>query len=298
MGARCAGILLLALTNLGGTQTTLPIGPEFEVASVKRGGPPADGRPPRTWTRRGGPGTSDPERLNYTGIPLHEVVMIAWGLSEPWQVSGPGWIESERYDIAAKIGPGVDKAQFQLMLQNLLAERFKLTIHTESREMPAFALVIAKGGAKLGRSLSEAPAPLVSPAVLEKDRNGLPQLRPGRKNIATIPLLMTGCKGCVRKSGRLQSLSDIADMCIKQEERPVIDKTGLTGLYDFNLDFSIPGATTRPMPGQGGMPPPADFLPPDFQTALEQQLGLKLERNKLPVSVIVIDRVEKIPTEN
>jgi len=125
----------------------------FEVASVKPAAPQTPGR--MMVGMRGGPGTPDPGQVTLTNVTQKMLLARAYGVQD-YQISGPGWLESERYDIVAKVPEGATKEQFQAMLQNLLAERFKLTLHHETKELPQYALVVAKNGPKLKES---APPP-------------------------------------------------------------------------------------------------------------------------------------------
>src|ERR1039457_5492305 len=102
----------------------------------------------------GGPGTPDPGQLTYTNVSLKNILTNAYNV-KGYQLSGPKWLDSERFDITAKIPMGATKEQFQLMLQNLLAERFKLTLHHETKELPMYALVVGKGGSKLKESVED-----------------------------------------------------------------------------------------------------------------------------------------------
>jgi uncharacterized protein (TIGR03435 family) len=136
--------ILLSIAGLG------QAGPALDVASVRVLGPSHD---PPFGTFAGGPGTSDPGRINFNDAPLAIVIMRAfdiprakWG--ERDLILGPAWLDIERYDIAAKVPEGATSAQLSLMLQNLLAERFKLTLHREMHEAPGYELVVAKGGPK------------------------------------------------------------------------------------------------------------------------------------------------------
>ena len=104
---------------------------------------------------RGGPGSPDPGQITYSNVSLKQVLTNAYGIKS-YQVSGPKWLDSERFDIVAKIAMGATKEQFQMMLQNLLAERFKLAVHHETKELPIYALVVGKGGPKLKETVDDA----------------------------------------------------------------------------------------------------------------------------------------------
>ena len=262
----------------------------------------------------GGPGSRDPGRITYTGIPLQRLVMNAYGLTQLFQIATPAWMENSAFTVAATMPAGTSEEQFRLMLQNLLAERFKLTAHRETREVQGYELVIAKGGPKL-REAQVAKVPPPEPAdmgggrvvsQLDKDKDGLPQLPPGRNSLAVIPLMD---RGSLRISARAQSLPEIVEFFVRQrwqyfqESRPIVDKTDLTGKYDFNLDFVRPagyGRATAARDGAvsaGSVNSPGDSAP-DFSVALEEQLGLRLAVKKVPTSVLVVDHAEKGPTGN
>jgi uncharacterized protein (TIGR03435 family) len=236
----------------------------FEVASIK---PNAEN------DNRVMIGIQPGGRFTATGVTLKELIGQAWNVRE-FQISGgPGWIGSERYDINAKaegVGERIPREQLRPMLRALLEERFRLKVHEESKEMPLYALVAAKSGSKLAASAGEQPGPMI-------------RMGRGRLDVKNAPMSMLA-----------QSLS-------QQLGRHIVDKTGLAGNYDFVLQWT-------PEPGQGGggpfagprspdALPPADTTGPSIFTALQEQLGLRLEAQRGPVPVIVIDQVEK-PSEN
>jgi uncharacterized protein (TIGR03435 family) len=308
--------------------------PTFEVASVK----PAEPQPMGMMSimMRGGPGSADPGQITYSGVSLKNVLMNAYAV-KGYQINGPKWLDSERFDIVAKIPKGATKEQFQLMLQNLLAERFKLTLHHETKEFPMYSLVVGKGGSKLKESVDDAAAPGAAPQgggargappppppppppgagyggtpVMGRMRvgaDGMPQLPAGAGKNGLMMMLMNGRS---RMIGNGQTISALAEMLGNQLGFPVVDATGLKAKYDFTLDFS-PDGMNGPM---GMMPPPPppmhdgapggggamagspDVGGPTIFAAVQEQLGLKLEQKKGPVDLLVIDRLEKAPTEN
>lgn len=312
--------------------------PTFEVASVKPA-PPPTGMGMRVMMR-GGPGSADPGQITYSNVSLKSILTTAYGV-KGYQINGPKWLDSERFDIVAKIPKGATKEQFQLMLQNLLAERFKLTLHHETKELPMYALVVGKSGPKLKESVDEdatatgaapqgggagsggpsasAPPPPPPPTgsdgagpVMNRMKvgaDGMPQLPPGAlKN----GLMMMTMNGRIRVVGNGQPISALAEMLANQMGRPVVDATGLKAKYDISLDFS-PDGLNGPMMGMMPPPPPHDGAGgaplalasapdgaggPTIFTALQEQMGLKLEQRKGPVDLLVIDRLEKVPTEN
>ncbi|HYW48921.1 MAG TPA: TIGR03435 family protein [Bryobacteraceae bacterium] len=298
----------------------------FEVASVKPAAPQELGRMMMGF--RGGPGTPDPERLTCTNVTLKMLIQNAWDVRS-FQISGPASLESEHYDITAKIPKGATKEQFQLMLQDFLAERFKLTLHHESKELPLYALVVAKNGPKMKESEEDPPpdpnapkdangpsaggglAPLPPPGRLPLGKDGMPQFPPGAGRGGMIMMVNNGR---FRMAGNKQPMARLADMLSQQLGRPVVDMTGLTKKYDYTLDYT-PDPSQRmggpmggmimappPHPGEGGgapaAPPPDPEAGPSLFTALQEQLGLKLDQRKGPVDLLVIDGVEKTPTEN
>jgi len=275
--------------------------PSFDVASIKAAAPPIYGK---LMIRMGG----DPGRIDYGNVSLKDIIRQAYDVHD-YQISGPDWMNSIRFDIVAKVPDGAPEDQVPLMWQTLLAERFKLQIHRESKELPMYALVVGKNGPKMKESEIDAngtadggqgnggPSPL-PPVKMGKD--GMPQLPGGGRG----PMILMNGRGHV--TAKMMNMSGLVDILARSVDRPVVDQTELKGSYDFNLDYTPDESTRMPMPG--GMPPPpgagemhgADS--PDnglsLFAALQAQLGLKLEAKKGPVELIVIDRVEKAPTEN
>ena len=149
------GVCLIIFTSCAAFGQAAAESPTFEVASVKPA-EPQTGMGIRVMMR-GGPGSADPGQITYSNVSLKNVLTIAYAV-KGYQINGPKWLDSERFDIVAKIAKGATKEQFQLMLQNLLAERFKLTLHHETKELPMYALVVGKSGPKLKESVEEDPA--------------------------------------------------------------------------------------------------------------------------------------------
>jgi uncharacterized protein (TIGR03435 family) len=315
------GAGLVVLTSCAAFAQTAENSPTFEVASVKPAAP-ITGNAIRVMMR-GGPGSPDPGQITYSNVTVKNVLMNAYGV-KGFQISGPGWLDSERYDIVAKVPRGATKAEFMVMLQNLLAERFKLTLHREKKDLPMYALVVGKNGPKLKESVEE-PAPKDGDAAkaggpggdrpwaaaamgrLTVGRDGFPVL-PGR-NATAMMLTSAG----FRMSANRQSMAGLAEMLSNQLDLPVVDMTGLKGNYDFTLSFApeglggmrlgAPPPLAAPPPGEGGEGMPAASTPdgqsaPNLFAALQEQLGLKLEQRKGPVDLLVIDHLEKAPVEN
>jgi uncharacterized protein (TIGR03435 family) len=204
----------------------------------------------------GGPGTKDPGRVHYPFITLKNLVTEAYDVKST-QIQGPVWLDTERFDLNATMPPETTKAQFRVMLQNLLAERFKLTLHRETKELPVYSLAVAKNGPKMKESKPVPPAqddsvPTTTPAMP-------PKITVGGDGFPVFPLPAGGrgglflmmIPGSARLVGHQQSTLDLADRLTKLLSRPVSDVTGLTAKYDFTLTFSTEGiAPTGPM-GQG-----------------------------------------------
>jgi uncharacterized protein (TIGR03435 family) len=284
----------------------------FEVASVRAATP--DG--PRSPNNRiiGGPGSNDPERITYSRVSMQRLIMDAHGVG-PDQISGPAWAASDdirdaaRFDISAKIPPGTTKAQAAEMLRNLLAERFQLTLHRVPKDFSGYALVVSKSGSKLKESTgdptaSERAAIAANGAIsTQLGKDGFPSLFPGQN-------MGGGFKdGMVRDRFRDYPLADLVQLLSKGLAVHVVDKTGLGGKYDFTLAFEAPGflppGFMMPLaPGQAaaiGKNPPDPLQVeeiPIVSSAMEKQIGLKLEAVKIPLDTLVIDRVERNPTEN
>ena len=269
-------------------------GPEFEVASVK----------PSVPSGRGScPGVLVGSRFSCTGATLEPLVRYAYGVSADLFKGLPG-LDRDRYDIEARAPQGVGNDQLKPMLQNLLVERFGLAVHWETREMPIYELVVAKGGPKLwtpekphadSDGASPSAAGVAPRAVPNKD--GLLEFPPG-----SPALLVTRANGAQWLTARMKSIADLLTAMGPTIGRPVVDKTGLTGAWDFNLRFSVPpvsnaGSAAFADQPSAGLDAPADSAP-NILGAFETQLGLKLEPTKGLVKVLVVDRVNRVPTEN
>ncbi len=234
---------------------------------------------------RGGPGTSDAGRIVFSNVTLLSVLLRAYDL-RPYQATGPDWLSSERYDITATIPPGATKEQLQLMLQHLLAERFHLALHHETKRLQGYELLRGKTETKLKPSTETGPDVVPTDAP-KTDANGFPQLAaPGL-------LIMEGLRGTAVVSfltARAQPISALTELLSKEFRLPVLDATGLSGKFDFTLEFApqAPGALPRETPDEAS----------NLISAVPQQLGLKLRSKKIPVDVLIVDRADKIPTEN
>ncbi len=289
-------LFLVLLSSAAFGQATAPP-PDFEVASVKRMDPSSGA--PGSNLMRGGPGTSDPGQITFTAVTMNRLLMAAYGVG-PDQVSGPGWIDSERYAIAAKVPAGADKAAVRVMLQQLLLERFHLKLHRETKTSRAYELVVARNGPRLRPSVEsvENAAPPASPSSAGLDKNGFPQPPPGRYAAS-----MAGTVS--RLAFRQFAISDLPKVLglplgamagTILSVAPVTDNTGLTGKYDFTLEFEGymgPGGAFSPPPADG-----AGASAPNLFEALQTQLGLELKEKKIPIDILVIDHLDRVPAAN
>ncbi|MBZ5633528.1 MAG: TIGR03435 family protein [Acidobacteriia bacterium] len=270
-------------------------GVTFEVASVKPTPPPEPNARVFFGPPRGGPGTSDPGQITWSNAALRNILMTAYDV-QTYQVTAPDWLQTERYDIVAKVPAGATKAQVSVMWQNLLKERFGMVVHYESKEFQVDELTVAKGGSKLKETSDPNIEPLTPAAgPLRADKNGVPELNGSGAILSIFP----GANGATASMiARGLTSSEIAIRLANSLRRPVIDKTGLTGKYDFVLEFT-PDLSGIPLPA--GFPGPTDGASDpgtNIASAVEKQLGLKLTSTKGKLDVIVVDRAEKIPTEN
>jgi uncharacterized protein (TIGR03435 family) len=292
-------ILLLLVTWVSCSGQTGLGTPAFDAASVKVSDPSEQSR--------GMMGQKDPGRITYIRQTLTSILMQAYGLPRD-RIVGPAWLDKEEYDVVATKPPGTSAGDLKLMLQALLAERFALVTHHAPKTTTVYELTIAKGGMRLRAPEKSAAAPSPAPASATVgaptlDKNGDPQLPPGRSLRRIFELK----DGRLRVSARMRPLADLIKISAVALRSEVVDKTGLTGQYDFDLDL-WPGYLLSVQSGSSGdaQPSASPLAPeasdpmnyPSFATAVEQQLGLKLQAVKGTVDVLYVDHVEKIPTQN
>jgi uncharacterized protein (TIGR03435 family) len=250
---------------------------------------------------------------------LAELIRVAYRV-KPYQISGPDWMASERFDVLAKLPEGASREQVPEMLQALLAERFKLTVHRESKEHAIYALVVGKNGPKLKESAPDADAPAgggapataddANPQVRVSGRGENTQVSISGGQIGTAHMSM-GPGGTMHLEAPKMNMAAFADTLSRFFDRPVVDLTELKGTYQVALDLSMEdlrnAARSAGLMGLGmgggrdGARPPSDAAsdPGGLSIfAAVQQLGLKLEPRKAPLDLIVIDHLEKTPTEN
>lgn len=278
MIARLPVLLTLLAASLDGDQSA-----QFEAASVKPAAPQPAGY--ANFARvSGGPGTTDPGELRWANVPLGFVLRSAYGRKE-YEVIAPKWLESERFDVVAKVPAGATKKDLMAMLQSLLTERFQLSIHHEQKELAAFTLSVGKNGPKIRETSSVTPFP----------PDGFPKVPEGRTEGHFFGMMTAD--GSMPVTYKNQTLADLADHLTTFVQRPVADRTGLKAKYDFTLRFTPETIRPAGVSGAPAMDVPDEQRVTLFQ-AIQSQLGLKLEPGKAAVDILVVDRVEKRPTEN
>jgi uncharacterized protein (TIGR03435 family) len=272
----------------------------FEVASVRPSAPVPPTGGVYFGPARGGPGTPDPGQITWSYATMRAMLLTAYDVKN-YQINGPAWMDTERYDVIAKVPAGASIEQVARMWQGLLAERFGMTVHHESKEFQVEELVIAKGGPKLKETSWDPAAPL--PPGPPQRKNG-ELISPG-----VVLTIFPGPSVKAHTVAMAQPISQLTTMLSGQRNHPVLDKTGLTGKYDFTLDYAMnlsglqlplpPPPPGAPELGPAGAPGETASDPgPDLAAAVQQQLGLGLVAGRAKLDVVVIDHVEKIPTEN
>jgi uncharacterized protein (TIGR03435 family) len=252
----------------------------FDVISVKQD--KSDSRMIRVMMK--------PDGYAATNVSLKMLIEGAYGIREDLISGAPGWADSIRFDVDAKVaGADVDDLkklnpeQRMSLLKPLLADRFKMKVHTETKQLPVYQLMIAKGGPKLKEAT---PGDTYANGIKGPDgaaHGGM--MRMGRGEV----------------TGQALPVESLANMLSRQLRRTVIDKTGLTGKYDFMMQWTEEEPSSMFKSGDGSSPQRADPAPdatgPSIFTALQEQLGLRLQSAKGPVETLVVDHVE-MPSEN
>ena len=245
--------------------------PAFDAASVKRSNPESTAMANNC---HGGPGTSDPGLLTCTNSALAQLITEAYSLkfyelvSPEWVLQGGG---AEGYDVVARIPAGTTREQYRLMLQRLLTERFHLAVHHETKDMPGYVLLLGKGGPKVTPSATAPP--------------------PG----ARVP--MTYVNAHIRVSLPHSPITSFVSFLTTQLWVPIADETGLRGDYDITLDFMPTDEWRAKVNWPATAATEADPVPILF-VAIEEQLGLKLEKRRVPATVLVVDHADKVPVDN
>jgi uncharacterized protein (TIGR03435 family) len=279
-------VILLALAHIEGPAQVVNPNVKFEVASVKPSQPPNA----NAMVCKGGPGSTDPGFFTCSNINVTNLVGRAFRLM-PYQLPSTDTGERALYEISAKVPPGTTVDQFNLMLRNLLVERFKLIYHYEKKETQVYALSVAKGGLKMKESSPSVPEEAnksegsdSAPPRLDKftlDAEGFPKVAVPKRGSAS----MTMTNGRSRWTCSEAGMEYVVSMLAAQMGGPVTDETGLHGKYDFTVSWAIDNNVAPDSPG------------PTLVEAIQEQLGLKLERKKGFVDIFVIDHVER-PSEN
>jgi uncharacterized protein (TIGR03435 family) len=252
----------------------------------------------------------DPGRITWTNMWLTRMIQVAYGFGSD-RISAPDWLDKQHYDIVATVPLGTSVDEFKLMVQTLLAERFKLIVHRETKEVSGYILEIGKTGTKITKSPAVPKEEIAADdgkpnpkraealqymatrteafnALVSIDENGFAVPRPGN------PMYPPGVgfavtivvNGRFRATALNQPMSGVADFLGNILGSPVQDQTGLAGKYDLRMDY-VPRSVEAADPG------------PDVLDAIQEQLGLKLvSTKKVPVEMLVIDHTEKVPTEN
>jgi uncharacterized protein (TIGR03435 family) len=289
--------LAAPLARAQSSQTAEATTPAFEVASIK----------PNHSNENMIRIMFSPGRFTANGVTIKELIKNAYHVKDD-QLSGmPGWVSSDRYDIEAKMTDATAEMmqklpqdqsveQHRLLIQSLLTDRFKLKVGHETKDLPVYALVVAKNGPKLVESTATPTPPGPNP----------PPLTPGG---AVRPGMMRMGRGELAASAvPVSFLADVLSGVAEIGGRVVVDETGLKGKYDLNLHWAPegpspmavgmgPGPGTGSAPGDAGSAPTPDSTGPSIFTALQEQLGLKLEPRKGPVQILVIENIEK-PSED
>jgi uncharacterized protein (TIGR03435 family) len=228
--------------------------PEFDAASVKVN---LTGDGHTSVDQDGG-------SFRMSNVTLRLCITRAYEVTDP-QVSGPGWLDSDKYDIVAKAPAGTPESQLPAMLRSLLADRFKLAVHREQKVVSVYALVVAKNGPKLAKAEPGASGGMTTE----------------RGHLRAEAVTMTRLANFLASPRAALAL-------------PVVDQTGLDGIFNFTLAWT-PESSSAARPED--RLPDAHAPPPIFE-ALQEQLGLKLEARKAPVDMLVVDHAEKVPTGN
>jgi uncharacterized protein (TIGR03435 family) len=238
---------------------------KFDVASVKPVPPGGRGM-----VVRGGPGTEAPGRISYVNIALKGLLAAAYRV-RVIQIFGPAWLDDLKYDIEATIGPGTTRPQFRVMLQNLLKERFHVSLHHENREFLAYQLIVQKRGPQLA----------VSEETSALDSTGSGAADNSRANLRFI-------NGHALRAFHKAPIGALVTVVEDDLGLPVYDRTGLTGRYDFTMEY-IPTVVADSSSAYGSGP--------NMYSALSL-LGLRLVKGKEWLDVLVIDHADKVPTDN
>jgi uncharacterized protein (TIGR03435 family) len=269
---------------------------EFEVASIKASAPFPTSGGFRIAPRSGGPGTNDPTHYTWPSATLNGMLLLAYDIKN-FQISGPEWLFQERFDVSLVIPEGATKEQVMAMWRNLLAARFGVKVRIEKKEFPVDDLVIGPRGHKLKETSDPDAAPFTAAGNSPFDKDG-------KLNGAGLVRMMRSSPTGVtaQMNGKAQLIAALVTALSNDLGHPVVDKTGLTGKYDFLVDYApanarLNGSGPLEAAGTGATPAAAD-VGLDLAAAVQQQLGLRLERSKGMLDYIVVEKAERVPTEN
>jgi uncharacterized protein (TIGR03435 family) len=284
----CESIVQIIAPVIAQAQSLAPSA-QFEVAAIKLSSGSQRGC-------RGGPGTSDPGRISCLEA-LAALVRQAYQLKS-YQFTPPDWMQDSRFEIDAKIPAGATEEQTYLMEQNLLAERFKLAVHFDKKELQIYEMTVGRDGQKFKEWVDLPP---LAPGATVYDRPPSAKgpikaadLRPSPSSAAEFQTV----NGSRSRRGK-QSMAALASYLSTNLERPVLDATGLAGDYDIMLDYVMEPVRRGPCPPRcTAADPPPLAAGPTLLKAVESQLGLKLESKKGMIDILVIDHIEKVPTAN
>lgn len=281
-------------------------GPEFEVALIKpfdlSKAMAANGN--RIGPASGGPGTNDPTHMTVPMMTLLSVLMQAFDVKNYQVITAGG--PSPMFEFSLVLPEDSKKEDLKLMWRNLLISRFGLKYHIEQREFQVDELVASPRGHKLTENTEPEPPPEPNAQFpsLNLDRDGRPIMsRPGMISMISL----NGGSPIAKMTARAQTLAPLVNALSNQLGHPVVDKTGLTGKYDFFVEYSPSSSSLPPPPpglaaglGAPAAPTPVTASEPgvDIATAVQQQLGLRLVKGKAMLDVVVVDKIERTPTEN
>jgi len=319
------GLALTAIASFAQTK------PAFEVASIKPAQPidmakmiaaAQAGQMPKIGAH------VDADRAEYTYLDLKSLIALAYGV-KPYQITAPDWMANARFDIVAKIPDKASKADVPKMLQTLLEDRFGLTFHRTTAEHPVLALVVGKGGPKMKES-TEVPvaidesAPLKDGEMIQQGPDGPVKVTMGKLGSGVMDMGARGkiayginpSTGTMHMDASMMTMSAFADILNQFSQMggggaagpQIVDMTGLKGNYQAAIDFSLADLIAMmrsrgmDLPGGApGAPAAGEAIDPDGKSSLiqaVQALGLKLESRKAPVEQLIVDHMEKTPTDN
>ncbi len=270
------GLTLGAVACVVTLHAQAPGAPAFEVASIRENVSTSDNASVRA--QPGG-------RVSVTNNSLRNIIRNAYNVQNYQIIGGPDWINTARWDITAKAPDDAPPPQLLLMLRTLLADRFKLVIRNETREMPIYALIRARADGRLGPQLRPSNVDCAALFAAAKAKGEVPS--PTTNGRPTCGTRTT--RGSMMTTG--VAMADFARNLGPFTGRPVVDKTSLTGVYDLDLTWTPEEAP--PGPGGTSAQPPPSTDSGSLYTAVQEQLGLKLDAQRGPVDVLVIESVER-----